>query len=79
MNMLKGDRKYWETYDDGIAFYRYGVKAIWFMFAVLKNWVVLFILFLQLGKKSKKHIEYSRKCRVSIAYFKLYQEELFKM
>ena len=51
MNMLKGDRKYWETYDGGIAFYKYGVKTIWFMFAVLKNWVVSFILFLQLGKK----------------------------
>lgn len=73
MKMLKGDRKYRETYDGGIAFYKYGVKAIWFMFAVLKNWVVLFILVLQLGKKSKKCIEYSRKCNVSIAYFKLYQ------
>lgn len=27
-----------------VAFYKYGVKAIWFMFAVLKrNWVVLFL------------------------------------
>lgn len=51
MKMLKGDKKYRETYDGGIAFYKYGVKALWFMFAVLKNWVVLFILFLQLGGK----------------------------
>lgn len=37
MKRLKDDRKYWETYDGGIAFYKYGVKAIWFMFAVLKD------------------------------------------
>ena len=73
MKMLKGDSKYRETYDGGIAVCKYRVKAIWFMFAVLQNWVVLFILFLQLGKKSKKCIEYSRKCSVSIAYLKLYQ------
>lgn len=37
MEMLKGDREYWETYDGHIAFYKYGLKAIWFMFAVLKE------------------------------------------
>lgn len=37
MNMLKGDRNYWETYGGGIAFYKPGVKAIWLMFAVLKE------------------------------------------
>lgn len=26
MKMLKGDRKYRETYDGGIAFYKYGVE-----------------------------------------------------
>lgn len=37
MEMLTGDREYWETYDGHIAFYKYGVKAVWFMFAVLKE------------------------------------------
>lgn len=37
MGTLKDDRKYWETYNGGIAFFKYRVKAIWFMFAVLKE------------------------------------------
>lgn len=37
MEMLEDNREYWETYDSHIAFYKYGVKAIWFMFAVLKE------------------------------------------
>lgn len=73
MGTLKDDRKYWETYNGGIAFFKYKVKAVWFMFAVLKNWVVLF---LQLRKIYKKCIEYSRKWSISIAYFKLDQWEL---
>lgn len=37
MKILKDDRKYWETYNGGIAFYKYGIKASWFMFAGLKK------------------------------------------
>lgn len=37
MNMLKGDRNYWETYGGGIAFSKPAVKAIWLMFAVPKE------------------------------------------
>lgn len=57
------------------AFYKYGVKAIRFMFAVLKE-LSGFIPAVG-GKKSKKFIEYSKKCSISFAYFKLYQQELF--
>lgn len=73
MKVLKGDREYWETYDGHIAFYKYGVKAFDSCLLCLKNWVVLFILFLQLGGRTTKFIEASRKCSISIARFKLYQ------
>lgn len=84
MNMLKGDRNDWETYGGGIAFYKPGVKAIWLMFAVLKELLQELSIFIYgipavTKKKSKKCIEYSRKCCISITYLKLYLKGLFKM
>lgn len=73
MEMLKGDREYWETYDGHIAFYKYGVKAIWFVFAVLKELSgFIYPVSAVRGKKSKKCLEDWRKCSFSIADFKLY-------
>lgn len=73
MEMLTGDREYWETYDGHIAFYKYGVKAVWFMFAVLKELSgFIYPISAVRGEKSKKFIEYSRKYSISIVDFKLY-------
>lgn len=73
MEMLTGDGEYWETYDAHIAFYKYGVEAIWFMFAVLKELSgFIYPISAVRGKKSKKFIEYSRKCSISVVDFKLY-------